>query len=152
MPLIALISDIHGNIDALNAVVADIKKKQVDEIDCLGDVVGYGGAPGDCVRYVMEHCTSTVMGNHEEMAVLGVILGPERVAAGIRAAREELTPKEKKWLKELPILEKVHGVTLVHSSLETPRKWNYIHDEADAREHFHHQNTQICFGSVKMFL
>ena len=145
MPLIALISDIHGNIDALNTVVADIKKKKVDEIYCLGDVVGYGGAPAECVRYVMEHCTATVMGNHDEMAVIEVILAPERIAAPLRVAREELSPKEKKWLKELPIMNSVHGVTLVHSSLETPRKWNYIHDGEDARTHFRHQKTQICF-------
>ena len=62
MPLIALISDLLGNIDALNAVVADIKSQKVDEIYCLGDVVGYGGALGECVRFVMEHCEGTVMG------------------------------------------------------------------------------------------
>ena len=145
MALIALISDIHGNIDALNAVEDDIKNQKVDEIYCLGDVVGYGGAPGDCVRYVMEHCVSTVMGNHDEMAVIGVIIAPERVAAPLRAAREELTPKEKKWLKALPIMREAHGVSLVHSSLEMPRKWNYIHNDEDARAHFRHQKTQICF-------
>lgn len=145
MPKIALISDIHGNIDALNAVVTDIKSQSVEEIYCLGDVVGYGGAPGACVRYVMEHCTGTVMGNHDEMAVIGVILAPERVAAPLRAAREELSLKEKKWMKELPLRQEVHGVTMVHSSLETPRKWNYIHNEEDARAHFKQQKTRICF-------
>jgi len=145
MPLIALISDIHGNIDALNAVIADIKSQNVEEIYCLGDVVGYGGAPGECVRSVMENCVGTVMGNHDEMAVLGVIIAPERVAAPLRAAREELTPKEKRWLTELPLRLDVQGVTLVHSSLETPRKWNYIHNEEDARAHFKQQKTRICF-------
>jgi diadenosine tetraphosphatase ApaH/serine/threonine PP2A family protein phosphatase len=145
MPLIALISDIHGNIDALNAVMADIKSQNVEEIYCLGDVVGYGGAPGECVRTVMENSTGTVMGNHDEMAVLGVIIAPERVAAPLRAAREELSPKEKQWLTELPLRLDVQGVTLVHSSLETPRKWNYIHNEEDARAHFKQQKTRICF-------
>ena len=145
MPLIDLISDIHGNIDALNAVVADIKSQKVDEIYCLGDVVGYGGAPGECVRFVMENCTASVMGNHDEMAVIGVIIAPERVAAPLRAAREELSPKERKWLKELPLRLEAHGATLVHSSLETPRKWNYIHNEEDARAHFKQQKSRICF-------
>ena len=145
VPKIAIISDIHGNIDALNAVMADIKSQNVDETCCLGDVVGYGAAPSECVRIVMDQCVTTVMGNHDEMAVIGVILAPERVAAGIRAAREELSKDEKRWLKKLPILESIHGVTLVHSSLETPRMFNYIHNEDDARSHFRHQTTRVCF-------
>lgn len=145
MPLVALISDIHGNIDALDAVIADIRSRKVDEVYCLGDVVGYGGAPSECVRFVMTQCSVTVMGNHDELAVKEVITAPERVAAGIRAAREQLSNEEKQWLKELPIKHEVHGITLVHSSLEWPEMWPYIHDERDVRAHFVNQSTQLSF-------
>lgn len=145
MPLIALISDIHSNIDALNAVAADIKSYKVEEIYCLGDVVGYGGAPVECVLFVMQNCTATVIGNHDEMGVTGVIFAPEHVAAPLRDAREKLTPTEKAWVKKLPLIQEVHGVTLVHSSLEWPEKWPYIQDERGVRAHFINQPTQICF-------
>jgi predicted phosphodiesterase len=54
MPRIALISDIHGNIDALEAVLADIDRQEIDEIFCLGDIVGYGAAPAACLSLVRE--------------------------------------------------------------------------------------------------
>ncbi|MFO0924229.1 MAG: metallophosphoesterase family protein [Pirellulales bacterium] len=65
----ALISDIHGNLEALNAVLADISTQSVDEIICLGDVVGYGPNPCECLDTVMKKCRLTIMGNHDQAAL-----------------------------------------------------------------------------------
>jgi len=66
----ALLSDIHGNLEALQAVLADVAKQNVDEIICLGDVVGYGPNPIECLELVMKKSKLTILGNHDQAAVV----------------------------------------------------------------------------------
>jgi diadenosine tetraphosphatase ApaH/serine/threonine PP2A family protein phosphatase len=149
MPLVALISDIHGNLDALEAVLSDIKEAKADEILCLGDIVGYGAAPADCVALVRERCTATVKGNHEALLdeKSDLPLYGERVAAAIRHARATLSAPQKKWLKKLPFVVTIHGFTMVHASLEIPQEFGYLDNDDEARLHFKHQTTAICFNA-----
>jgi predicted phosphodiesterase len=65
---LAFISDIHGNKPALEAVLEDIKKRDIPEIVCLGDIVGYGPEPAECIRLVRKHCSTVLAGNHEIIA------------------------------------------------------------------------------------
>ena len=65
----ALVSDIHGNLEALTAVLQDIETQNVDEILCLGDIVGYGPNPCECLDLVMKKCRLTIMGNHDQAAL-----------------------------------------------------------------------------------
>ncbi|MCA9055952.1 MAG: metallophosphoesterase, partial [Planctomycetaceae bacterium] len=65
----AIISDIHGNLEALDAVLADIRTHNVDEIYCLGDIIGYGPNPRECIDLVMENCKITIIGNHDQAAL-----------------------------------------------------------------------------------
>jgi len=65
----ALISDIHGNLEALTAVLADIDTQQVEDIYCLGDVIGYGPNPCECLDLVMKRSTVTILGNHDQAAL-----------------------------------------------------------------------------------
>lgn len=65
----ALISDIHGNLEALQAVLEDIRSHPVDEIYCLGDVIGYGPNPCECLDHVMRHAKLTILGNHDQAAL-----------------------------------------------------------------------------------
>ncbi|EMI51812.1 MULTISPECIES: metallophosphoesterase family protein [Rhodopirellula] len=65
----ALISDIHGNLEALQAVMADIDAIGVDEIYCLGDIIGYGPNPCECLDLVMRRCKQTILGNHDQAAL-----------------------------------------------------------------------------------
>ncbi len=65
----ALISDIHGNLEALQAVLADIATQSVDGIVCLGDVVGYGPNPNECLDLVMRRASRTILGNHDQAAL-----------------------------------------------------------------------------------
>lgn len=69
----AIISDIHGNLEALTAVMEDIKKQNADEIFCLGDVVGYGANPLECLDVVMNNCKVCILGNHD----MGALFDPE---------------------------------------------------------------------------
>jgi predicted phosphodiesterase len=65
----ALISDIHGNYEALRAVMADIRQQGVSEVYCLGDIIGYGPNPCECLEEVMRSCKITILGNHDQAAL-----------------------------------------------------------------------------------
>lgn len=71
MPRCAILSDIHGNLAAMRAVLADIERVGVDEIWCLGDIVGYGPNPVECFKLAMKHCSIMIMGNHEKALAPG---------------------------------------------------------------------------------
>lgn len=79
----AVISDIHGNLYALQAVLAYMTNVEVTEVMCLGDVVGYGPHPGECLDLVVKYCSRTVQGNHDE-----AVVDPDCAEAFNGAARE----------------------------------------------------------------
>lgn len=147
MPRIALISDIHGNIDALEAVLADIERQEVDEIVCLGDIVGYGGAPAECLKLIRDRCPTTVMGNHDEYLAKGLenFVLSKRIEAPLRHAIKSITTKEMEWLRSLPYTAGVHEFTVTHASLHQPEAFNYLQDDQTARLHFEEQKTPVCF-------
>ncbi len=66
---LALISDIHGNLEALNAVFADIESQSIDEVICLGDIVGYGPNPCECLDLIMKKARFSILGNHDQAAL-----------------------------------------------------------------------------------
>ena len=77
----ALISDIHGNLEALEVVLDDIKAQGIEEIFCLGDIIGYGPNPRECIDRVMEHTAMSLLGNHDQGAMFdpdGFNIGAER--------------------------------------------------------------------------
>lgn len=78
---IALISDIHGNLEALTAVLEDIDNQGVDALYCLGDVVGYGPNPCECLSTIRDRCAKVILGNHDQGALFdpdGFNVGAER--------------------------------------------------------------------------
>lgn len=124
----AILSDIHGNLDALDAVLADVKSQGVDEIFCLGDIVGYGPNPRECVDATMNFNMS-ILGNHDQ----GALYDPEGFSSGAERAifwtREQLEtaagdPKQtqKRWdfLNELPRTHRTGPFTFVHGSVRNP--------------------------------
>lgn len=145
----AIFSDIHGNIDALEAVLEDIEKWPCSGLLCLGDVVGYGPAPARCVERVMEVCAVTVLGNHEAMLFM-IDQVPanafrETIGRPLRLAMEQLPTSRMRWLRELPIAADLDPITLSHGSLFEPSEFHYLHDEDLVRDHFSVQTTTISF-------
>jgi len=147
MPKIALISDIHANIDALEAVLAEIDQQGVGEILCLGDIVGYGAAPAECVKLVRERCSVTLMGNHDEYLVKDPdkFVLSRRIRDPLVLAKETVPQSDVMWLSNLPFTAEVHGFTIVHASLHHPESFNYLIDRLDALQHFAEQKTPLCF-------
>ena len=87
---LAIISDIHGNLEALSAVLEDIDQQKVDALYCLGDVVGYGPNPCECLSLVRQQCQKVILGNHDQGALFdpeGFNIGAERA---IRWTRDQL--------------------------------------------------------------
>ena len=147
MPSTALISDIHGNIDALEAVLEDIDRHKIGAILCLGDIVGYGAAPAECVKLVRERCSVTLMGNHDEYLVRDPdkFVLSRRIRDPLVLAKETVPKDDLKWLSKLPYTMVLQGFTIVHGSLHHPESFNYLQDRMDALLHFAEQTTPICF-------
>jgi diadenosine tetraphosphatase ApaH/serine/threonine PP2A family protein phosphatase len=147
MPRIALVSDIHSNIDAWEEVLKDIRGQDIAEILCLGDVVGYGAAPAECLRLVRERCGAMVLGNHDEYLVKGFenfVLG-RRLGDPIRLAEATAFAGDLQWLGQQPLATEVHGFSVVHSSLHHPEQFHYLDSDLVSLMHFDVQKTPVCF-------
>ena len=129
----AIISDIHGNVEALRAVLEDIAAKKITEIVCLGDIVGYGPNPVECVELVLKNSKLTIKGNHEEAALGEPIDFNYRAEAAIRWTQEklrqsppEVAKRNLKFLEELAITGKIQEdeveMLLVHGTPREPTR------------------------------
>lgn len=121
----AIISDIHGNMEALQAVLADIRSQGIETIYCLGDIVGYGPNPRECIDLVRENCAATLLGNHDQGALFdpeGFNAGAERAIFWTRQVLESGPGAEERWefLGELPRVIKEPGLLFVHGSARNP--------------------------------
>ena len=124
----AIIADIHGNLTALMAVLCDIERRGgVDEVWCLGDVVGYGPEPKECIDRLRETTDVCVAGNHDAAAggrIDTVSFNPAAATAS-RWTAGELSPPEKEHLGGLPVILARDDFTLVHGSPRDPI-WEYL--------------------------
>lgn len=151
MPKTAIISDIHANFDALYAVIKDCREQQCTEVVCLGDIVGYGAYPAECLEYIKNRNCHVVVGNHDEAVVNNVIPRMnEDARKALEWTKEQLTPDQQKWLKQqsyMRIIRQSHASTysIVHSCLDQPKAWSYIINANDASSHFQKQFTTTCF-------
>ena len=142
----AILSDIHGNLEALHAVLDDCAGR-VDAVLCLGDTVGYGADPLPCVELIAERAQAIVAGNHEH-AVAGRLPlewfnRHARVAA--EWTRERLDEDHRAYLGSLPLLTEVGDATLVHASPAQPEEWDYLVTAEDGFAAFPHFATRWCF-------
>jgi diadenosine tetraphosphatase ApaH/serine/threonine PP2A family protein phosphatase len=130
---VAVVSDIHSNLHALEAVLAAIDAEAPDELWCLGDLVGYGARPNECCAAMAERAEVCLAGNHD-LAVRGTIQleefgGEAAVAAGW--TREVLGPEAQELLDRLEPSGTAHGVALYHGSARDPI-WEYVLSDASA--------------------
>jgi predicted phosphodiesterase len=143
----ALISDIHANLDALTAVFDDIDSQHIDEVICLGDIVGYGPNPSECVSLIKDRCPMVILGNHDA-AALGTLSTQgfnihARIA--IEWTTEHLTPDARSFLSILPMKETRLSLTFAHSTPYEPEMWHYITSLEEAAYNFQFFDTQFCF-------
>jgi diadenosine tetraphosphatase ApaH/serine/threonine PP2A family protein phosphatase len=143
----ALLSDVHGNLPALEATLADCERQGAEYIAFLGDAVGYGPEPNECVALLAQSCAVCLMGNHDYAALGSLSIddfnGYAREA--MMVTREALTDVT---LATLTGYRQVHvdpPYHMVHSSPDEPLAWNYIVDLRDAIPQFTHFKEPFCF-------
>jgi diadenosine tetraphosphatase ApaH/serine/threonine PP2A family protein phosphatase len=141
---VALLSDIHANRHALDAVLADLPS--VDDVICLGDVVGYGGDPMACVEAVRGAGWMTLAGNHDRACTDPTILGwfNEQAAAALRWTIEVLDDGSLRWLRELPDRAAQDEVLMVHGSPREPT-YEYVLDDQTAAANLGLLGERVCF-------
>jgi diadenosine tetraphosphatase ApaH/serine/threonine PP2A family protein phosphatase len=142
---VLIISDIHANFTALSSVLEAASK--VDAIWCLGDLVGYGPDPNECIElFCSLPNTVCLLGNHDAAAFGMIDLESFNREARISAEwmRAKLSPKNIQFLKGLPAKVEIENVTLTHGSPRNP-VWEYMLDNFTASLNFDYFNTPLCF-------
>ncbi len=144
---IAIISDIHANVEALTAVLAAIERTPVDSIVCLGDVVGYGSNPNECIAIVRERCAFTLLGNHDAAAIRTKELNDftPRARAAIEWTALQLMAESSVFLQSLPYTHAQQNCFFVHASPHVPNQWNYVFQQHEANEALASFQEPICF-------
>jgi len=142
----AILADIHANLAAFTAVLDDIESKGgVDEVWCLGDVVGYGPEPHQCIELLSQRNHICVAGNHD-WAALGKIdtayFNPA-AAAACHWTAQQLSPEDRQYLEGLPLIIEKGDFTLAHGSPREPI-WEYILSASSVIENMAYFQTQFC--------
>jgi len=144
---IAIISDIHSNLEALNAVLEKAASIGYDELICLGDIVGYGPDPEPCLDIVFDNAKMIIKGNHES-----AVVAPELLAGFNPFARESIlwtieniSEKYFRFLSYLKSDFTKNNILFVHGSPGNPEKWNYISSSYDAEKYFSEMVEPLCF-------
>src|SRR5579864_2342352 len=145
----AIFSDIHANLEALEAVLAKIDElaqdEPIDQVWFLGDLVGYGPDPNECIEKLRERTDVMIAGNHDWAAVGKIDLEDFSEAARISAewTAKELTEEHRTFLANLPERLVIGDCTLVHGSPYGPL-WEYLTSEVLAERSFQHFSTRFC--------
>jgi diadenosine tetraphosphatase ApaH/serine/threonine PP2A family protein phosphatase len=149
----AIISDIHANLEAFEAVLAEISRLGIREIYCLGDIIGYGPNPRECIDLVMQHCQVCILGNHDQAALFdpeGFNAGAERAIFWTRAMLEsgDAANNERRWeyLGELPRMRREADFLFVHGSARNPLN-EYVFPE----DIYNQRKMERIFGLVDKY-
>ena len=142
----AIIADIHANLTAFMAVLADIERRGgVEEVWCLGDVVGYGPDPHQCIELLRQGNHVCVAGNHD-WAAIGKIdtsdFNPD-AATACHWTAQQLSPEDVEYLESLPLVIQRSDFTLVHGSPRQPI-WEYLISTGSAKENLAYFQSQFC--------
>jgi len=145
----AVISDIHGNLEALLSVLESIKsyEEKIDKIICLGDIVGYGADPGECIKVTREISDVILAGNHDfavcELTSINDFNDYAKEA--VLWSRSVLCDDEIKFLKNLPLKFREENISFVHASLYRPEFWRYLSSPSDTYVEFQIMEDKILF-------
>jgi len=143
----AVLSDIHGNLEAFTAVLDCLSKEDVDRVAFLGDVVGYGANPNECIDLLKDVADMMVAGNHDYGAV-GLTdtsnFNPAARAA-INWTAKELSTTNRNFLSGFHLISIRDDITFVHSTPYNPQNWDYLSYRDDLTMNFNSFQTRICF-------
>jgi diadenosine tetraphosphatase ApaH/serine/threonine PP2A family protein phosphatase len=140
---IGIFSDVHANLEALQAVLSEYQRNHIDRYVCLGDIVGYGANPNECCQIVRDLTDLVVLGNHD--AACSGRLSAEWFNSAARTAVEEhqrmLAAVHMRWLSQLPYRIELDDMLLCHGSPYQQEEFPYILDETDVEDIILHVPT-----------
>jgi diadenosine tetraphosphatase ApaH/serine/threonine PP2A family protein phosphatase len=146
---VAVFSDVHSNLEALEAVMTDAKANGIKRFVCLGDIVGYAASPAQCVDLVRGLKCPVLQGNHDAAASSNSDPDSssmhDMALAGIEYSRKTLSHEQRTYLSNLPLTFSSGRSQYVHASLEEPGDWGYVMGSYDALAHFEKQELPVCF-------
>jgi len=146
---LALLSDIHGNLQALDACLAHARAQRTQRFAFLGDMVGYGAQPAEVLERIMlltEEGAVVLKGNHDDMAVNPPAV-PKTIGDSTAGwTHRQLNDSQREWIAALPLTHHMDTVLLVHASVDAPELWRYVYDERSASESL---NAASAFPDVR---
>ncbi len=142
-----IFADVHSNLEALDAVIKAYKDEKIDQYFCLGDVVGYGVNPCECIENVKSLSAVTVAGNHDWATVNLLSLANFRfeAAEAIHWTRRQIKAGEKDFLESLKLTYKNADFSLAHGTLDNPKDFNYMNNGYTAWESLRLLETKVGF-------
>lgn len=143
----AVISDVHANLQALEAVLKDAEAQGAQKVVCLGDIVGYGPLPAETLRRVRSSAGTILAGNHDD-AVSGRISADNFIdlaADAVKRHQQALSDDELKWLKSLPYTAELEGAIATHGDFTNPPAFNYMMDGATVSANLKVTDFQLMF-------
>jgi len=143
----AIISDVHSNLEALEAVLGALEGEKIDSYLSTGDIVGYGADPGPCIERIRALDPHIVAGNHD-WAVAGALsldFFNAYAREAIEWTRTRIGADDTEWLRSLKLVKKFGKVTLVHATLHTPENFDYLLTAYDAHLSLEILETPVCF-------
>ena len=144
---IGVLSDIHSNLAALECTFSYFDSKKVDEVFCLGDTVGYGPFPNECIEILRSRKTTVIAGNHDWGAIKKIPLKNfnKMGQKTLRWTQKVITDVNLDFLIGLPLKIIKHNITFVHAEPNNPEQWIYIISNEDVKEAFSGFTTPVCF-------
>ena len=142
-----IISDIHGNLEALEAAINALSREKIDKYLCAGDIVGYGADPGECIKKTRGLDAITVCGNHDAASsgLIDTLNFTEPAKNAVKWTKGHLAESDASFLRGLDFVFKNKHLTLTHGALEEPEEFNYIFDKKAALGTFDMMDTPVCF-------
>jgi len=142
-----ILGDIHGNLTALEATVGLLKEQDVDLFLSMGDVVGYGAAPRDCIAFLRELEAVVVKGNHDAAATgeIDLVYFNQFAREAVRWTQTVLSEGELEWLAGLPYTVDLEDCSAAHGTYAKPELFDYIQSTSDADPSLDAMRRPVCF-------
>ncbi len=142
-----ILGDIHGNLAALETVLHDLAGESIDQMISVGDVVGYGAAPRECVALVRQADMAVVMGNHDAACIERLDMEYFNTYAREAAlwTRGVLSPEDRAWLGTLPLTRHLDHCSVAHGTLHRPELFDYIQTPEDGDPSLETMPLPVCF-------
>jgi predicted phosphodiesterase len=142
-----VLGDIHGNLSALDRVLERFREEGVDQVISVGDIVGYGAAPRECIERVRAANAVVVLGNHDAACIgrLDLVYFNNYARAAVEWTQTVLTDADRAWIRSLPLTAHLEHCSVAHGTLHRPELFDYIQSPTDADPSLDIMPLPVCF-------